>query len=225
MSRPPMARLKREGTASTLAGKTPEGAVRALPGSQDGEARDDRRVRLGPSFVSGSALRRWVSAVADVRQRRDVRGREYSWANAQRLQAALAAEGIAYRHFKGLAPTTELRRLQYAEDDRLGVGKRSRSRLAPEYVQRYRRRSSTASTSTRSSPRWRSAPSPPCSRIRHDGRHLLRSDRESGHGALATASHLHERVGAVGQVHAPVGRPLSFSAASAVTHRCEPCTA
>jgi len=76
--------------------------------------------------------------VADVRQRRDVRGREYSWANAQRLQAALAAEGIAYRHFKGLAPTTELRRLQYAEDDRLGVGKRSRSRLAPEYVQRYR---------------------------------------------------------------------------------------
>ncbi len=36
-----------------------------------------------------------------------------------------------------LAPTTELRQLQYAEDARLGVGKRSRVELAPEYVRRY----------------------------------------------------------------------------------------
>jgi len=78
-----------------------------------------------------------IEVMADVRQRRGVRGREYSWANAQRLQAALAGAGIAYRHFKEIAPTTELRRLQYAEDDRLGVGKRSRSQLAPEYVERY----------------------------------------------------------------------------------------
>ena len=78
-----------------------------------------------------------VALVVDVRQRRGVRGREYSWANARRLQASLAEAGIAYSHHKELAPTTELRHLQYREDDRLRVGKRSRVALAPEYVDRY----------------------------------------------------------------------------------------
>jgi uncharacterized protein (DUF488 family) len=77
--------------------------------------------------------------VVDVRQRRGVRGTEYAWANSRRLQAALRGAAIAYRPRKELAPTTELRRLQYREDDRLGVGKRSRVRLAPEYVHRYTR--------------------------------------------------------------------------------------
>lgn len=78
-----------------------------------------------------------VKQVLDVRQRRGVRGSEYAWANAQRLQAALAEAGIDYRHDKELAPTTELRHIQYREDDRLGVGKRSREGLAPEYVESY----------------------------------------------------------------------------------------
>jgi uncharacterized protein (DUF488 family) len=78
-----------------------------------------------------------VRQLLDVRQRRGVRGSEYAWANAARLQAALAEAGIEYRHHKELAPTTELRHLQYREDERLGVGKRSRSELAPEYVERY----------------------------------------------------------------------------------------
>ena len=73
----------------------------------------------------------------DVRQRRGVRGPQYAWANAKRLQEALAEAGIGYRHHPGLAPTTELRQLQYREDDRLGVGKRSRRELAPEYRERY----------------------------------------------------------------------------------------
>jgi uncharacterized protein (DUF488 family) len=80
-----------------------------------------------------------VTLVIDVRQRRGVRGREYAWANAQRLQAALLRERIAYSHHKELAPTTELRHLQYAEDEKQGVGKRSRRALAPAYVERYRR--------------------------------------------------------------------------------------
>ena len=80
-----------------------------------------------------------VRLLLDVRQRRGVRGREYAWANAARLQAALADAGIDYRHVKELAPTTELRQLQYAEDARQGVGKRSRAELAPEYVERYTR--------------------------------------------------------------------------------------
>ncbi|MFD0361973.1 DUF488 family protein [Nocardia sp. GCM10030253] len=78
-----------------------------------------------------------VRLLLDVRQRRGVRGPEYAWANSQRLQEALAQAGIAYEHHRELAPTTELRQLQYAEDDRQGVGKRSRRELAAEYTRRY----------------------------------------------------------------------------------------
>ena len=80
-----------------------------------------------------------VLMLIDVRQRRGVRGPDYAWANSRRLQRALADNRIEYRHHKELAPTTELRQLQYREDDRLGVGKRSRSQLAPGYVERYTR--------------------------------------------------------------------------------------
>jgi uncharacterized protein (DUF488 family) len=103
---------------------------------------DHRVTTIG---VYGWTLARFLAALAeagvgllvDVRQRRGVRGSEYAWANAQRLQAALAGSGIAYSHHKELAPTTELRQVQYREDDRHGVGKRSRAGLAPEYRERY----------------------------------------------------------------------------------------
>jgi uncharacterized protein (DUF488 family) len=95
--------------------------------------------------VYGASLESFLAALAeadvglvlDVRQRRGVRGREYAWANSLRLQGALADASIGYRHHRELAPTTELRRLQYREDDRLGEGKRSRTVLAPEYRYRY----------------------------------------------------------------------------------------
>jgi uncharacterized protein (DUF488 family) len=80
-----------------------------------------------------------VELLLDLRQRRGVRGPDHSWANATRLQRALAAGAVGYRHVQGLAPTTELRRLQYREDDRRGVGKRNRVALAPEYAERYTR--------------------------------------------------------------------------------------
>lgn len=77
-----------------------------------------------------------VASLLDVRQRRGVRGPQYARANARRLQAALGGAGIAYSHCRDLAPTTELRQPQYAEDARCGVGKRTRQRLAAEYVRR-----------------------------------------------------------------------------------------
>ena len=80
-----------------------------------------------------------AALLLDVRQRRGVRGPEYAWANARRLIALVADAGIAYRHVPELAPTTELRKLQYLEDDRAGVGKRSRTRLAESYRERYLR--------------------------------------------------------------------------------------
>jgi uncharacterized protein (DUF488 family) len=88
------------------------------------------------AFLAALARAR-VLKLLDVRQRRGVRGSEYAWANSARLQAALADVGIEYRHHKELAPTTALRQLQYAEDERRGVGKRSRVELAPEYRERY----------------------------------------------------------------------------------------
>jgi uncharacterized protein (DUF488 family) len=107
-------------------------------------AMDPRVATIGVYGFTGetflAALRdAGVGLLLDVRQRRGVRGPQYAWANSKRLQAALADAGIGYRHHPELAPTTELRRLQYAEDARRGEGKRSRSRLAPEYVERYTR--------------------------------------------------------------------------------------
>jgi uncharacterized protein (DUF488 family) len=78
-----------------------------------------------------------IRLLLDVRQRRGVRGPQYSWANSLRLQRALAQAEVAYEHHPELAPTTELRQLQYAEDARQKVGKRSRLELAPEYRRRY----------------------------------------------------------------------------------------
>lgn len=78
-----------------------------------------------------------VTQVIDIRQRRGVRGSDYAWANARRLQALLAGTRIGYEYHPELAPDTEMRRLQYRDDDRQGVGKRSRVRLSPDYVRVY----------------------------------------------------------------------------------------
>ena len=87
-------------------------------------------------FAAGAFLEKLTGAggglLLDLRQRRGVRGPDYSWANSARLQRALAAARVGYRHVKDLAPTTELRQLQYRDDDRQGVGKRNRIALAPE---------------------------------------------------------------------------------------------
>jgi uncharacterized protein (DUF488 family) len=97
--------------------------------------------------VYGWVLEDWLRAlgdagvvvVVDVRQKRGVRGAEYAWANAKRLEAAIEGAGIGYRHELALAPTTEIRQVQYEEDRRQGVGKRSRRASSPEYVERYTR--------------------------------------------------------------------------------------
>ena len=79
-----------------------------------------------------------MGLLLDLRQRRGVRGPDYTWANSLRLQRALAAADIGYRRVKELAPTTELRQLQYREDDSRFVGKRNRVALASGY-ERYTR--------------------------------------------------------------------------------------
>jgi uncharacterized protein (DUF488 family) len=78
-----------------------------------------------------------VDLLLDVRQRRGVRGAQYSWANAARLEASLREAGIGYQHLPELAPTTAMREAQYAADEAQGVGKRNRTVLAPAYVEMY----------------------------------------------------------------------------------------
>jgi uncharacterized protein (DUF488 family) len=78
-----------------------------------------------------------VDLALDVRQRRGVRGAEYAWANARRLEDSLREAGIVYQHLPELAPTTSMREAQYEADAARGEGKRSRTVLAPAYVERY----------------------------------------------------------------------------------------
>jgi uncharacterized protein (DUF488 family) len=78
-----------------------------------------------------------VNLLLDVRQRRGVRGAQYAWANAGRLEAALREAAIGYQHLPELAPTTAMRELQYAADAEKGEGKRDRTVLSPAYVERY----------------------------------------------------------------------------------------
>jgi uncharacterized protein (DUF488 family) len=80
-----------------------------------------------------------VDLLVDVRRRRGVRGSEYAWANAARLQEALAGAGIAYRHLIELAPPAELIRLQGRIDDEAGIARRARAGLSDAFRARYDR--------------------------------------------------------------------------------------
>jgi uncharacterized protein (DUF488 family) len=134
--------VRRTGSPRAKATPSPAATNRPTQGRPDGRRALPALATIGvygfdrDSFLAALGEAR-VELVLDVRQRRGVRGSEYAWANARRLQAALAEAGIGYSHLPELAPTTELRQLQYREDDRLGEGKRSRTALAPEYVRLY----------------------------------------------------------------------------------------
>ena len=67
---------------------------------------------------------RRVDTFCDIRQRRGVRGSQYSFVNSTRLQAELANRGIAYRYVPELAPTQKLRDLQHEADAASGETKR-----------------------------------------------------------------------------------------------------
>ena len=66
-----------------------------------------------------------VDTFCDLRARRGVRGREYAFANSQRLQARLAELGIRYIHRLDLAPSAATRSQQHAADEATHTAKRS----------------------------------------------------------------------------------------------------
>ncbi len=78
-----------------------------------------------------------VDTFCDLRARRGVRGREYAFANSQRLQARLAELGIRYLHRPDLAPDAETRAAQHAADQAGHTAKRQRGSLSPAFVDAY----------------------------------------------------------------------------------------
>lgn len=78
-----------------------------------------------------------VDLFCDIRARRGVRGRDYAFANSQRLQARLRDLGIRYWHLPELAPTTDIRSLQRRADANAGLAKRERPELAESFVTAY----------------------------------------------------------------------------------------
>lgn len=95
--------------------------------------------RYSQSEFIAALLRAGVETLADIRQRRGVRGREHAFLNATRLQELLKAAGIRYVHIPNLAPTSEIRDQQKARDLASGVGKKDRRSLAPEFAHAYMR--------------------------------------------------------------------------------------
>ena len=79
-----------------------------------------------------------VDTFCDLRQRRNVRGSAYAFANSERLQRRLAALGIHYLHRKDLAPTTAIRQRQEEADKANKIAKRQRTDLSQAFVEAYR---------------------------------------------------------------------------------------
>lgn len=78
-----------------------------------------------------------VDTFVDIRQRRGVRGRRYSFLNSLKLQEILAELNIRYVHLSELAPTTSIREIQSISDKRSNIAKRQRTSLSAEFVDAY----------------------------------------------------------------------------------------
>lgn len=81
-----------------------------------------------------------VDLFLDIRRRRGVRGREYTFANAGRLQQELEARGIAYRHIIELAPEDATRELQARDDAEKRIARRKREALGDAFIADYKER-------------------------------------------------------------------------------------
>lgn len=75
-----------------------------------------------------------IDTFCDVRQRRGVRGSKYSFVNSKYLQSKLAALGINYIYEKRLAPTSEIREMQWAKDKLEHQTKKTREVLGHAFV-------------------------------------------------------------------------------------------
>lgn len=87
----------------------------------------------------GALQKAGVDTLIDIRRRRDVRGRDYAFANSLRLQARLAELGINYLHRLDLAPTKSMIEIQMDADHAAHVPTRQREVLSPAFAEAYKR--------------------------------------------------------------------------------------
>ena len=80
-----------------------------------------------------------VDILIDIRQRAGMRGAKYAFLNKTRLLESLYNIDKEYRHITKLAPSTDIRSLQQAEDAATGTLKRERTELSPEFIEAYQR--------------------------------------------------------------------------------------
>lgn len=86
----------------------------------------------------GKLAKNGIDTFCDIRQRRGVRGSQYTFVNSKRLQHKLVEMGISYIYLKELAPTKEIRIAQKESDKRNGIQKKDRTRLGDVFINRYR---------------------------------------------------------------------------------------
>ena len=80
-----------------------------------------------------------IDLFIDIRARRGMRGSQYKFANSRYLQSKLDEMGIAYTHLPDLAPSKEIRALQYLADQENETAKRNRTELSKGFVKAYKR--------------------------------------------------------------------------------------
>jgi len=78
-----------------------------------------------------------IDLFCDIRQRRGVRGKKYSFVNSLKLQKKLEELNIEYLHIKKLAPTKEIREAQKEEDNRRNILKKDRLQLGEKFITEY----------------------------------------------------------------------------------------
>jgi len=81
-----------------------------------------------------------IDTVFDIRLRSAVSGLQYAFANSQRLQHKLADLSIKYLHETGLAPTTEIIKLQDKFDKEHKIQRRKREELTDVFKTAYSNR-------------------------------------------------------------------------------------
>ena len=79
-----------------------------------------------------------INLFCDIRQRRGVRGKKYSFVNSIRLQNRLEELKINYLHIKDLAPTTKIREAQQQDDIQNKILKRNRTELGDVFIEQYK---------------------------------------------------------------------------------------
>ena len=84
-----------------------------------------------------SLLSENITLFVDIRQRRGMRGKKYSFVNSLYLQEKLKKINIKYLYLKDLAPTSEIRQEQKVEDDKNAIRKSLRTELHSSFIEKY----------------------------------------------------------------------------------------